>query len=313
MILNELSFKKINDVDNMNKMMSDFLKLCKKLKNENDDNEFYYTEEIFNIGCEGGKYTLYDWLKSDNVSRKEKQYFRTLINHSNIIKRSDFLESELYVDNYMGESQLFNGGLVAYELDSYIVSLLTEEIWGNFIVKANYVSIENEDKEVQIKNCSMDAHINQIVKFKREQHCILISSGKELWEKRYILYPHLIFCDEVEEQLKDVKIKAHVRNIMKRIQILEDYFATFDGKFNKDKVGGDCRDESSSVKNNSELKAYRKFRIPYKEGIYDYFYWHINFQGDYPGRIHFLPDYENKKGIVGYIGKHLPTKKFPTI
>ena len=122
------------------------------------------------------------------------------------------------------------------------------------------------------------------------------------------------FCDEVKEQLQNVKIKAHIRNIMKRIQILEDYFSVFDGKFDKNKVGGDCRDESPSVKKNPELRSYRKFKLPNNCGIKsEYFYWHIDFQGDYPGRIHFLPDSKNKKGIIGYIGKHLPTKKFQTI
>lgn len=313
MILNELSLKNINNENDMIKKMTDFLGLCKKLRNENNDNEFYYSEDIFYANWNKDIYTISDWLKSDKVSRREKQYFRTLINRSNIIIKNDFLENELFVVNDSGESLSFIGGLVSYELDSYIVSLLTEKIWENFIVTAKYVSIENEDEEVKIKNCSLDAHIEQITKIKRVQQGIIVSSGKELWEKREILYPHLIFCVEVKEQLKDIRIKAHIRNVMKRIQILEDYFSAFDGKFDKNKVGGDCRDESFSVKSNPELREYRKFKLPYKDGEAAYFYWHINFPGDYPGRIHFLPDVENKKGIIGYIGKHLPTKKFPTI
>lgn len=34
---------------------------------------------------------------------------------------------------------------------------------------------------------------------------------------------------------------------------------------------------------------------------------------DFPGRIHFIPDTEHHLGIIGYIGKHLPTGKFSTI
>ena len=314
MILNELSLKNVNNEHDMIKMMTDFLSLCKKLKNEIKDDEFYYTDEIFYKNENKNVYTISDWLKSDKVAKREKQYFRMLINRSNIIKKSDFVESELFIVSGVGENLSFTGGLVSYELDDYIVSLLTEKLWEEFIVKAQYISIENEDREVEIKNCSSDKHIKQIIKIKREQQGIIISSGKELWEKREVLYPHLVFCDEVKEQLQNVKIKAHIRNIMKRIQILEDYFSVFDGKFDKNKVGGDCRDESPSVKKNPELRSYRKFKLPNNCGIKsEYFYWHIDFQGDYPGRIHFLPDSKNKKGIIGYIGKHLPTKKFQTI
>ena len=93
--------------------------------------------------------------------------------------------------------------------------------------------------------------------------------------------------------------------------LLEDYFATYEGVFDKNEVGFGCRTESESVKKDKELNEYRKFVTPY--GKEEYFYWHISFPGNYPGRIHFLPDPEHRVGIVGYIGKHLPTSKFSTI
>ena len=210
MILNELSLKNVNNEHDMIKMMTDFLSLCKKLKNEIKDDEFYYTDEIFYKNENKNVYTISDWLKSDKVAKREKKYFRMLINRSNIIKKSDFVESELFIVSGVGENLSFTGGLVSYELDDYIVSLLTEKLWEEFIVKAQYISIENEDREVEIKNCSSDKHIKQIIKIKREQQGIIISSGKELWEKREVLYPHLVFCDEVKEQLQNVKIKEKI-------------------------------------------------------------------------------------------------------
>ena len=206
MILNELSLKNVNNEHDMIKMMTDFLSLCKKLKNEIKDDEFYYTDEIFYKNENKNVYTISDWLKSDKVAKREKQYFRMLINRSNIIKKSDFVESELFIVSGVGENLSFTGGLVSYELDDYIVSLLTEKLWEEFIVKAQYISIENEDREVEIKNCSSDKHIKQIIKIKREQQGIIISSGKELWEKREVLYPHLVFCDEVKEFFGQIEV-----------------------------------------------------------------------------------------------------------
>ncbi len=129
--------------------------------------------------------------------------------------------------------------------------------------------------------------------------------------KREQLYPHLIFCKEVKRQLEEARVSIQIQTIMKRIQILEDYFATYEGVFDKNEVGFGCRTESESVKKDKELNEYRKFVTPY--GKEEYFYWHISFPGNYPGRIHFLPDPEHRVGIVGYIGKHLPTSKFSTI
>ena len=104
-------------------------------------------------------------------------------------------------------------------------------------------------------------------------------------------------------QLEEARVSIQIQTIMKRIQILEDYFATYEGVFDKNEVGFGCRTESESVKKDKELNEYRKFVTPY--GKEEYFYWHISFPGNYPGRIHFLPDPEHRVGIVGYIGKHL--------
>jgi len=41
--------------------------------------------------------------------------------------------------------------------------------------------------------------------------------------------------------------------------------------------------------------------------------WHISFSGDFPGRIHFIPDTRKLVGIIGYVGKHLSTKDHTTI
>ena len=166
MILNELSLKNVNNEHDMIKMMTDFLSLCKKLKNEIKDDEFYYTDEIFYKNENKNVYTISDWLKSDKVAKREKQYFRMLINRSNIIKKSDFVESELFIVSGVGENLSFTGGLVSYELDDYIVSLLTEKLWEEFIVKAQYISIENEDREVEIKNCSSDNILSKLLKLK---------------------------------------------------------------------------------------------------------------------------------------------------
>ena len=71
------------------------------------------------------------------------------------------------------------------------------------------------------------------------------------------------FCDCVQEQLREARIFLHIQMIMKRLQVLEDYFKDFDGKFDKNGVGYDCRGESETVEKNVDLRRLRVFRTPY--------------------------------------------------
>ncbi len=311
MVFNEISLKQQVAKSPLTEQFSGFLKVCQELKHRNKDNDFYYTDELMTEEI-ANEYTIHDWLKDRNVPQKDKQFFRSLIQRGHRIETGDFLESELIVELENEGSISAKGALMAYEWDSYIVSLLSSELWEKEWMEGKYVSInDEEDEAVKVRNCGILDHVDQLITSERERQSLIISSGAELWEKREQLYPHLIFCKEVKRQLEEARVSIQIQTIMKRIQILEDYFATYEGVFDKNEVGFGCRTESESVKKDKELNEYRKFVTPY--GKEEYFYWHISFPGNYPGRIHFLPDPEHRVGIVGYIGKHLPTSKFSTI
>ncbi len=310
MIFNEISLKQQVSKCQIKEQFSIFLKMCQELKHINNDNNFYYSDELM-FEKISEEYTVHDWLKDQSVPQKDRQFFRTLVQRGHRIQLEDFLESELIVEMENGQTISAKGGLMAFEWDSYIVSFLSSEVWKNEWMEGKYLSLSSEDKVVKVRNCGMLEHVNRIVEGERKKQQLIISSGLELWEKRKQLYPHLIFCESVKKQLEEARVSIQIQMIMKRIQILEDYFATYDGEFDKNKVGFGCRNESESVKNDCDMNEHRKFLTPF--GKEEFFYWHISFAGNYPGRIHFIPDAEHKVGIIGYIGKHLPTKKFSTI
>ena len=122
------------------------------------------------------------------------------------------------------------------------------------------------------------------------------------------------YVQAAKESLKDdpsVDLMIGNNKKIELIEILEDYFKDFDGRFDKNDVGYRCRGESETVEKSNDLRRLRVFKTPY--GKEEFFGWHISFAGNFPGRIHFIPDAEHRLGIVGYIGKHLPTGKFSTI
>lgn len=310
MILNELSIQMQNfSKEVVQRKISEFLEICHKLVQAKKDRSFFYTDELLIVPF-FDNYTIHDWLKDSSVPKKEKDFFRTLLNRGNILLKSDFLESEFILDIHDNKESAI-GCLVAYECDSFVVSFTSQKIWEGNRVSGTYVSLQEENKDVSVKNCTTYEQIAEIEYEEKQQIKLHISSGSDLWDKRGELYPHLIFCEGVKKQLEEARISLQIKNVMQRLQILEDYFKKYKGNFEKESLGYRCRYESNSVQEDEFLKSLRKFKTPY--GTEEYFFWHISFPGNYPGRIHFLPDSEHKVGIIGYVGKHLPTKQYPTV
>lgn len=311
MILNELSIASVeNGPKEFNGIMSRFLSVCHKITTDKKDSDFYCTQELFLEEFAPG-YTIYSWLNNPEVPRKEKDLFRRMVNKRQLLDKNEFLGSEFMTELPNGKSVSAIGCLFAYEMENYVVSLQTFSLWKQEEIRGIYISAEEADKEAVVRNCCLPEHVDSLVSEEKQKVFRMVSSSRELWEKRESIYPHLIFCECVKKQLEEARNSLHIKTIMKRLQVLEDYFKNYDGKFEKDKVGFRCREESESVKNNGSLRKMRIFELPDKRQAF--FSWHISFSGDFPGRIHFLPDAEKKAGIIGYVGKHLPTKNHTTI
>ena len=263
MILNELSIQGNNmNCEEMNHAISQWLKVCQKLFHEKDDRDFYYTAELMTKELISG-YTIHDWLSDSKVSQQEKAFFRTIVNRKQLISGMDFPESELIVETDDGEGIRAVGCLAAYESESYVISMNTSVFWQAEEIVGTYVTLEQDDKPVSIKNCCFEEQLRSLREKEKSKIKLMISSGKELWEKRELLYPHLRFCDSVQEQLGEARNSLHIQMIMKRLQVLENYFKDFDGRFDKNDVGYGCRGESETVEKSDDLRRLRVFRTPY--------------------------------------------------
>ena len=253
MILNELSMQGNNmNREDINHAVSQMVKVCQKLFHEKGDRDFYYTAELMTKEFASG-YTVHDWLKNPEVSQQERAFFRTIINRKQVIDAMDFPGSELIVEAGNGEKVSAVGCLAAYESESYVVSMNTSALWQAEEIAGTYVTLEKDDKQISVGNCCFEKQISLLAEKETNKVRMLVSSGKELWDKREILYPHLRFCDNVQKQLEEARISLHIRIIMKRLQILEDYFKDFDGRFDKNAVGYGCRGESETVEKSDDL------------------------------------------------------------
>jgi hypothetical protein len=132
-----------------------------------------------------------------------------------------------------------------------------------------------------------------------------MNEGSDIWLHKEEWFPHLYFCEQVEEQLQTL-CRGHLMlmPIFKRLYELENYCSNWsDGPFDHNKIAGKVTPESAIT-----LEMYsseRTFRCP--DGVTRVFSWHLRLT---PGawRLYFYPLPEEHKVVVGYIGSHLSTK-----
>jgi hypothetical protein len=212
-----------------------------------------------------------------------------LINDEEIDSLGERIEPSYYFE---GQSTL--GGLACADIWGTVsLSFHSDAKWGNaFIVLAK------DDQNIDVQHISDLSHmtIHQDF-FNTLEQCIRLEiKPSNFWDKKNDLFKNkIIFCDEVEKQIKniDTTIFSQALSILRAIEngvkSLSDFTTSR---------------ESKSVEQDSELKKMREFVI---DGKKEYFQKHIkNLSNGY--RIHYFE--KNNKIYIGYIGKHLPTKKF---
>lgn len=288
-----------------------FVKFCKHLSSISAIDEIIFPETLFSILI-FDNYSLSQWLIDASVPMTKRQYMKRFFDKYRRFYSQKDIDGEFYVT--LGEQE-YNaiGCTFALEHDQILLSLPTYEIWENESVQGKYIALdefgETETSTRCIENICASMAEDQIVKFQRKKSISDISSGQDLWEKREMLYPNLIFCENVKTQLFEDSEKYHITAVMKKLDRFQEYFSNCNGKYNPNDLGMGARTESETVQKDPKLMKLRRFRLP--DGKEELFFDHIGFTGKYKGaRIHFLPDAKNRKCYIGYIGKHLPTKKF---
>ena len=310
---NELSAKttSISSQYDAQQLILEFATFCQKLNKTNAIDDIIFPSDFYSIALYDG-YGLSQWLFDKNVSQQHRQFLKRFLDkYRNSFDRNS-TEGEFSV-SIDGEVHNSIGCAFALERDHTLLSLATHDFWKSNSIAGNY-SFINQDEEFQIESRTIDnvstiTPDSDVVNFQRERILEGISSGQDLWEAREKLYPNLVLCDNVKDQLYHDSEKTHIFAVMKRLQHLQNYFSQHHESYNPDELGFDARTESESVKTNPKLRNDRKFRLP--DGTEEYFFDHIGFTGKYKGgRIYFLPDCKNQRCYIGYVGQHLSTQKF---
>lgn len=270
------------------------------------------TNEAFGLGGDNEKYSFQSWLSDSTVDQEYKRFLQMYLGkYINYIEVTD-VNGEFCVD-IGGVSHVGIGCAFAHETQDILISRATHEIWKEEYINGIYSSLDEYGEIISIEsrltNISELMSCEGIKKIALERVFANISSGYDLWEHREELYPNLKFCDSVKTQLYTDPERYHILKIMERLNILQSYFSQKHDFYQPRELGMNARTESDTVKSDPDLKKYRLFKLPTGEQVY--FYDHVGFTGKFSGgRIYFYPMVEEQKCYIGYIGRHLPTKKF---
>lgn len=310
-IFNELSvaLDKNYEKEHSRNIINAFVKLLHQINRKNEFEGLITTPDIYNFKI--SSYSIQDWLEDPLVERNYKVFFRTFYSQKcSYIDNKNYSLNDFEIDI---SNNKFNGigCLVASEMNESVISLKTHELWLKEVINGLFYTFDNDEivfEERDIDNVSEEIHIDKLEDKLIKENFAMLSSGQDLWEKREILFPNLIFCRSVKDQLYKDPEKFHIKQVAKKLIRMQQYFSEYDEVYNPKELGLKARTESETVKSNSFLKSFRLFEKP--DGSKEYFFDHIGFTGKYCGRIHFLPNDSNNKCYIGYIGNHLPTKKF---
>lgn len=128
---------------------------------------------------------------------------------------------------------------------------------------------------------------------------------QNFWIKKERLFPNLIMCGKVKQQIATCGNSAHFNQIIEKLKLLENAVAKWDsGNFSYGLVNNNYA-LRISPESSGTMRRYgneRRFSLP--NGGTELFELHIK-TGDL--RFHFFPDNHSRKVYVGYIGAHLST------
>ena len=212
-----------------------------------------------------------------------------------LIKDEEINDNESAIENeYFYKGQSTFGGLACCDIwNTIAVSFNSCDEWNSDII-----FLQRGKIDIAIRHASQSEHLNICQDFfnEIEEELKLEISQNDFWERRGEFFPNkIILSTEVEKQIENLDSRVFqqamgiLRDVEKSRKLITDFSHS---------------GESKTVKQDEALKKQRYFTIEDEKIFFEN---HIKSLPN-ANRIYFLE--QGDKIFIGYIGKHLPTKKY---
>ncbi len=269
---------------------------------------------LFGMSISPG-YTVFDWLR--DVDRDLRIWFSQITTKTGLGEHVDaavkdrFYASEFHVQASESQSREIEArGLgLAYLLDGVAVSLASEERWRRCVVIISHRWLDEEEQEhsdeVEVVNVSERSNVKAAAnRLYRQWQSAMAGQQSAISRVRSLggVFPHLVLGMDVESQFQ--ALAADVQ------RVIRGKFIELDGAVREwrrvgaplPKLPGIRSEGKATMGKYGENRVHRDRR-----GANATYKLHVS-AGSY--RIHFRVESGQKVIEVGYVGKHLPTKKF---
>ncbi|GEP49835.1 hypothetical protein FNO01nite_05070 [Flavobacterium noncentrifugens] len=304
-ILNELSLSNVESADIAKSLYNDLFQICNSFRKK------FKTQIGIKFSESPRNYTLHDDLPFEKwLTNLKKDDRATMLS---MLTREKILHEYPYYKVVVGLNAIESKSIgYAFENGELLFSFQSREMWQVLELPAIQELIDEDtddiiSNDIIVTNCfdhSSSEHYNDIIADNvRKLNSALyssINSGNELWTNRDVLFPSLIFCDDLEVYLRTLS-GIEFKNLFKRLKNYQSYFSNWlHGDFDRLAVTGNARIESTS----REIKFVKELTIKCPDGNSRFFTFHCDY-GDRANRMHFFPDTGTKKCYIGYLGKKI--------
>jgi hypothetical protein len=256
--------------------------------------------------CPG--YSLAAWRNDPTVDREKKQYFNTVVSKVSFLDGLPHVEEQLQLVEYHFNGEAAKGLGVASALDGLAVSINFSNHWNeaDIELERSWIELEGDGELLtsreNVHHAACLQHLETHEQWIAERKQSRATDGCDIWQRKHNLLPGLVFCERVESELKalgatDIMLKP----VYDRLRELDAYASGWTaGGFEPEELPSKVTPESQGTLENHADEL--TFVCP--DGQKRLFSWHARMT---PGawRLHFYPDGNARRIIVGRIGRKL--------
>jgi len=310
-LINELSFQaQAHNDQHANNIITNILYIIRLLGSIQGNDPIRTSETLWEReiikGC-----SINDWLNKGILNRDQRVWFTA------IVRKGPFIENILnenldYHECWFQGDDVSSTSLAGASFyDGLLTSLQECTRFNSERILLEYREGEGNFIECEILNFINPETAGDLIRQINQEILDGISSWDHFWSQRTLLFPNLLFCECVKDQLYNLDFTpSNIKIIKNHLGKMNNYVSKI---ISSDDIVPDYSQMgiNASKESNITMKLYgyqRSFVCP--DGLKRFFEWHSKQKGQNM-RIHFYPqDLENDQFIIGYIGSHLDTDMF---
>ena len=263
--------------------------------------------ENFNENPIAPHYYWQNWLSDRRVDYDLQRFFRSLATKSPFLRDEPDIKGAWAGIDCLWQSEPTLGLKAAYVADGLAISIFSRPEWNSNSIQCEIQEIVDNDVSCyneEIHHASLPMHLDTQTYWIQQRIRNAVENGRELWQRVGEILPSLVFCSIVGRQMDNLPYLS-LGSIMRGLFNLNAYCMHWQsGAFDHTKIG--CTVSPESQPTLQKYKSEHTFLCP--DGQERLFSLHAKV-GKW--RIYFSYDLGPGQLLIGHVGNHLPTVKFP--